>query len=242
MLIGDCCNSTLSCVGGHLIASRQFAFSPCVLDLFAILILRQSCDLSFPLILFVQGDSLSIAQSDSQALRSLAILIVSVIPGFLDRSFNSLRSVNIGYFISSCCIAGYIYSICACCVSSSDNISLCLFDCVSDILTSLLLVEFFPCVSPLILFVEGNLCSDACLCNGFAISKQGYFNAVRSDAVLVAAIFPRLCYCNRSLSRCVAVCNCYNAILSFLAGRVICYCIFSYSIGDFLTGRLIVLV
>ena len=80
---------------GQLVALGQLAFRPAVNDLLAIRVLRQVLDLRCPVVGLVQRHFHAVGQDDLQLRRSLAVLVVSIVPHLLDRCFGLFRLVGV---------------------------------------------------------------------------------------------------------------------------------------------------
>ena len=157
-----------------------------VRDFCSVRILRQIFPFPVPAVrcrdsLYLIGQLSAIRiQTDRDAARTLAILVVIIVPGLASFDVNCLRCVRVGYVVApyTCCISCY-------CI---------LRDRISEFLSSLILRETLVAVAPLIPSLHPGrfyIC-DFRLLNAFPFLIQVQRYAIRTLAILVFRIVPGL--------------------------------------------------
>ena len=154
---------------------------------------------------------------DNNALWTLAILIVCIVPGlgYGDGSFFWSVGVSQSGYSSVLAVVGEFVTFWESflCPGVLDCFSVCFFRKVR--------YSLFP----IVLDAQGNGLSGF-----FTVCKKTYGNAFRTFSILIFSIVPDLGYCCTGLSWSVAV----GDVAAIVGCSVICYFLLSYGVGDFL--------
>ena len=187
------CDRSLYAGVGQRVAFRQsgLVFCPGVNDLDSRCILRKFINCCCPFIAFAQCYFGSVAQSDGQAFRSLAVLVVRIVPHLLDSCLCLFGCVA----VRKSCNRSFLAVSGQCIAFRQAGLVFC--PGVADFLTVCILRKSGNCCCPFVLFVQ---------CYSFSVAQLDC-QALRSDSVLVVRIVPHLL--NRSFCRlrCVLVRN-----------------------------------
>ena len=214
--VGDRCSVDCCCI----ICNGIFCYG--INDFFTICKFRKICEAVCPVIccgyIFCCYFCSVSKKSYFDALRTFSILIICIIPNFLTFYRSYFCFVSICDYKSCLCVSADFR-----CVTSYLT---SFFYSVDNVLSVFLSIKTSPGICPVVCSIKSyffTLCIFTCI--------KLYFNAIRSDSILVIIINPCFCYCDAGLSWCIAICD----RCSVDCCCVIWNCIFCYGINDFFT-------
>ena len=182
----------------------------CVVDLHAILILRQVREAPGPTVIsshclcFIFQFCTVGIQTDSNGFRAFTVLVLCIIPGLRAGNVYSLRCMAVGDYITLggissdyCIISCYFY----------------FFNCINNLLAICILIQVCKAIFPPVPFAQSQ-----CLSCILSVRQQPHCDALRTDSILVIVILPGLGHSHTGLSWGIAVCyiipiNCRSVIL-----------------------------
>ena len=178
--IGNGCDFSVYAGVCQAVAFRHVTFTPAVSDVGSIGFFGKICDFCTPVIVCCQSDFCSGCFSickkvDIQALWSLSILIVVVIPDFLNFCFCSLLCIAISNYKSVCCTSSYF-----CCITIYRIFTYRIYDFSSIFI----LWKIFKTICPAL------ICCYNLACYFCSICKKSHCNAIWSLSILVVIIVP----------------------------------------------------
>ena len=194
MSIGQGCDRAVRRIAGQRVACRQIFFSPGIGDQLSVGILRQVFDGSGPVVRRVQCHFRTVAQLNSQALRTDTVLVILIVPDLLHARFGLRRSMGVlnrvreGSFSVSCDRGGI-------------TINRVFGNGIFDVVAVGLRIEFRPAVSPAVALVQFNRLFF------YTVSHQPHGNAGGTDAILVIRVLPDLLHGNFGIFRNMLVRN-----------------------------------
>ena len=209
MTVGQRCECAILAGICQRVSFRQVAFGPGVFNFLAVRVLLQVLNLRCPFIGSLQryavlGFITVRQQLHCQARRADAILVMSVAPDLLHRSFSlfivaavrdGVDPLGLGHLCDDRCF-----------VTGHRRFG----HGVLDLLAALVLLQLGPAVLPFIFSIQFN-----CIARSFAVCHQLYRHACGTEAFLIAAVFPDLADLDFGFFGRMAVCqrcDCANLV------------------------------